>query len=197
MNILHLPDDVIRTIVDRGSLKQAGILKTVSKDLKRVVEESKHNTHLPVKPPDYARRGTGKYQEKYDYLESIASAEHGAFLLFSLRELVTLRMLLTTYIPGKIMREIQFLRNTLDWCEPHIYAMLEHAKRLDNGYMIETIMNKVDDITDDEENMHGPRAFDALVLALYDVYGAGDKEQHVRDEMENTRQFVDRLRRMQ
>ena len=197
MRFLELPDDVIRTIVDCGSLKQAGILKTVSRDLKRVVEESKHNTHLPVKPPDYIVRRTGKYQEKYEYLDFVAGSGGAVFHMFSLRELVTLRNLLLTYVPGRIMREIRFLRDNMDWCEPHIAAMLEYAKCLDDGYMIETIMNKVDDITDDEDAMYGRGAFDSLVLALYDVYGKDDTRREIQDGIARDRQLLERLRCLQ
>ena len=187
MSFHDLPDEIVRMIIDHGSVQQAGILKTVSKSMHRLVQESRHDIHLPLQEPEYRHRRTGKYQSDYDAL--VAMVEHTHAPDFSLRRLVRLHLLLLVYEPGSILRNIHTLRHDpvgIDHLPiDEIVATLRDVHPSPRAHEAARHLARDLAISPDDEARYGRLVFDALVLVLREMYGPGtDKivhSQHMHD----------------
>jgi len=168
MKFENLPNNILRTIVEMGSVKNAGVWKTVSKDMKRIVEETKHEKNLPVPKPDYSK-GTGKYQAQYDDLSSLTVLDLD--YSDSVLRAMTMEGLLELYVPGGIIRELKDLKKvrmfrktvSLVVDKLNTWTSPRYKKAL---HLLQT-RRKVT-IAEDAESGHW--AFDAVVMVLHDMY---------------------------
>ena len=170
MHLLNLPDNMLRTIVEKSSRKNAAKLKTVSRDLKRIVEESTHQKNLPIPRPNYDD-GTGRYQRQYEQINELPPADMGTP---NLDNFMMTRILMETYSPGGIIRELRFLQR--DDEEPLVQKIIRKAKhklRTWKSQRYKLALKRIEqkkDVTAEEDAESGHWAFDAVVMAVHDYH---------------------------
>lgn len=176
VSLTDLPDDVILAVIEASSVHQAGILKTVSTSMKRLVEASSHEVDLPVKEPEYLVRRTGRYQEKYDSLEHLLNRDPWDSPDVSLRQFIALRLVLSTYDPGQTLSNIRITRYdplglVSDIIDRAIVRLRDIHPSIDISRVQRLLsIDRLEIITPRDEDIYGRVMFDALVLELYDRY---------------------------
>jgi len=136
--------------------------------MKRIVEETKHQNHLPVPKPDYAE-GTAKYQKQYDDLRSLTVLD----LRYSdsVQRALMIATFLDLYVPGAILRELKDLKKVGMF--RHVMSLVVNrlktwtSPRYKKALELLQTRRKVT-ITEDAESGHW--VFDAVVMVLHDMY---------------------------
>jgi hypothetical protein len=172
MHLLNLPDNMLRTIVEKSSRKNAAKLKTVSRELKRIVEESTHQKNLPIPRPSYDD-GTGRYQHQYEEIQGLDPIDMGPPYFDNSW---TTRTLMDIYGPGGIIRQLRYLLLHDDEEPPLVKKVIRKAIRKLRTWKSERYklaLKRIEqkrDVTAEEDAESGHWAFDAIVMTLHDFH---------------------------